>query len=116
MVQTKRNTITDKQTKSQFFRKTEHGNESPIKLAYQQPTFNRLDDLTVREVAGIKEPPAFGFEPFHIPKTGLPKRICSFAPGKSKNVCYVDSYKSLFKWVPGPIFVGHSDWTKGGLP
>jgi hypothetical protein len=44
----------------------------------------------VQEVGGVKPKPAFGFEPFEIPKHGHPKRVCSFAPSQSKNICFTE--------------------------
>lgn len=38
--------------------------DSPIKSPFQQPQYNHLNDLSVRECAGIKPPEVFGFEPF----------------------------------------------------
>lgn len=64
--------------------------ESPIKSAYNQPGLQRFGHLSVRELAGVKEDPAFGFEPFLTPKCGLEHRICHFAPSKSKNISFVD--------------------------
>ena len=74
------------------FRTTLDGNlESPVKTAYNQPTFNHLDDLTIREVAGIKQKLPFGFEPYYIPVNGIASdRPRSFAPGKSKNISFID--------------------------
>lgn len=86
--------------------------ESPIKSPFQQPRFNHFKHLTVRENAGIKSPEPFSFEPFKIPKHGFQKRVCSFAPGKSKNICFTDIVKSEKAWVPGPIYILHSDWRK----
>jgi hypothetical protein len=63
-------------------------------------------------LAGIKEDPAFGFEPFPTPKHGLPHRICHFAPGKGKNLSFIDIQKASTKWIPGPIYVPHEDWRK----
>ena len=68
--------------------------------------------MTVHEVGGIKPKPAFGFEPFIIPKHGLEKRVCSFAPSKSKNICFTDAAAEKNKWKPGPIYIQHSDWRK----
>ena len=61
-------------------------------------------------MAGIKQPEIFGIEPFIIPKTGLQRRVCSFAPGKSKNICFTDIVKKEKAWVPGPVYVLHTDW------
>lgn len=73
------------------FRSTIDGNlESPVKPAYNQPAFNHLDDLTIREVAGLKEKLPFGFEPYYIPVNGIASdRPRSFAPGKSKNIGFI---------------------------
>lgn len=86
--------------------------ESPIKTAYNQPHFNHFKHLTVRETAGIKEQSPFGVEPFVIPKKGLDKRVCSYAPSQSKNICFIDHVQKDTKWKPGPIYVPHSDWRK----
>lgn len=86
--------------------------ESPIKSPFRQPTFNHLSSLSVRECAGIKTPDIFGFEPFKIPKHKLARRVCSFAPSKSKHICFTDQAKKDKSWVPGPVYVLHSDWRK----
>ena len=98
------------------FRKTSSGFESPVKPSFNQPTFNHFQDLTVREVAGIKEPSPFGFEPFVIPKIPLEPRLKGFAPGTSKNISFIDIQQKAEGWKPGPIYVPHSDWTVGTVP
>lgn len=93
-------------TEMSRYRKTPNGNfESPIKGAYNQPKFNHFKDLTVHEVGGVKPKPAFGFEPFVIPKHGMPKRVCSFAPSQSKNICFTDIAAKNQSWKPGPIYI-----------
>ena len=109
MRRTRSHTATDV---SRFRQTGDQGIESPIKTAYNQPHFNHFKDLTVHEVGGVKPKPAFGFEPFEIPKHGHPKRVCSFAPGKSKNICFTDIAQKNTKWKPGPIYIEHSDWRK----
>lgn len=86
--------------------------ESPIKSPFQQPGFNHFKHLTVREAAGIKQPDIFGIDPMRIPKNELPRRVCSFAPGKSKNICFTDIVKKEKAWVPGPVYILHTDWRK----
>ena len=103
--------------------------ESPIKSPFNQPQFNHFNTLTVKEVAGIKDKPQFGFDPYEMPKIGPLERVCGFATGKQKNVCqsggmplaphdptkYQASYtdnQRVHGWYPTPggIYVPHSDW------
>lgn len=86
------------------FRQTSSGLESPIKAPYNQPSYNHFDDLSIKECAGLKDPPIFGIEPFKIPKHGLQKRVCHFGPSRSKNIPMFDIVQKEKSWVPGPIY------------
>lgn len=68
--------------------------------------------MSVRECAGVKSPEPFGFEPFKIPKHALQRRVCSYAPSHSKNICFTDIVKKEKAWVPGPVYILHTDWRK----
>ena len=38
------------------------------------------------------------------------RRVCSFAPTRSKNIPMHDIVQKEKRWVPGPIYIPHSDW------
>lgn len=67
--------------------------KSPIKQAYNQPTYNHLDDLTVKECAGLKEKSPFGFDHYIAPKSENPKRLVVSAFPKSKKITFIESWQ-----------------------
>lgn len=95
-----------------FYRTNTNGLfESPIKQAFNQPSFNRLDGLTIRDMTGIKEAPAFGIDLYDMPVHSLTPRITHFAPSRSKNICFTDLVAKGNKYKPGPA-LSHLDWRK----
>ena len=60
------------QLETQRFRINPEGtHDSPVKAPFNQPHFNHFNTLAVKDVAGIKDKPAFGFDPYEMPKIGF---------------------------------------------
>jgi len=101
------------QLETQRFRINPEGtHDSPVKAPFNQPHFNHFNTLAVKDVAGIKDKPAFGFDPYEMPKIGFENRVSGFSPSKGKFVgCYTVEQR-VQGWIPTPgaIYVPPTDW------
>ena len=107
------------------FRRAQDGElVSPIKKAYNQPSYNHFSDLTVREAAGINEKSPFGIDLYITPKYGethqhkdMPQTKLPAWSG-SKNVSFIDKAQNAASWKPGPntTSCAHQEWLKEFYP